>query len=68
MGDPCGDDIKEKDLWMNLASRHCKNFGCRENQKQQNGVPKSRDGNKEPFAEKDREWDDSALGMGTVTQ
>lgn len=57
---------------MNLASRHCKNVGCRENQSQQNGVPKSRHSNKEPFLVKDRvfwrlltrTWDELCSGNG----
>lgn len=58
MGDQCRADIKEKDLQMNLAPRLYKNFGCRENQNPQNGVPRSRHSNKEPFIVKHREWDE----------
>lgn len=57
---------------MNLASRHCKNVGCRENQNQQNGVPKSRHSNKELFLVMDRvywhlltkTWDELCSGNG----
>lgn len=47
---------------MNLASRHYKDFGCRENQNQQNGVPKSRHSNREPFIVKDRELNELCSG------